>query len=210
MEKIRILCYGDSNTWGYISGTDHERYGINERWTKLLQSKLGDRFEVIEEGLNSRTLISDDLRSGKEGKNGYQYLLPCLDTHDPIDLVIIMLGTNELKSDYNKSAEEIGEIFEEYFVKTILNRKSQCRDIKPRLLIVAPAIVRENEEEVKYKGAGIKSLKFNEIYKDIAERNNCLFVDNEGLDVGPDGVHLTKESHAILANKIYKEILDNI
>ena len=119
MEKIRILCYGDSNTWGYISGTDHERYGINERWTKFLQCKLGDRFEVIEEGLNSRTLISNDTRPGKEGKNGYEYLIPCLDTHDPIDLIILMLGTNELKASYNKTAAEIGEMLEQYFVKVI-------------------------------------------------------------------------------------------
>lgn len=94
MENIRILCYGDSNTWGYISGTDHQRYGNNERWTKILTSLLGDKFEIIEEGLNSRTLTSNDTRPGKEGKNGYEYLLPCLDTHDPIDLVVLMLGTN--------------------------------------------------------------------------------------------------------------------
>ena len=65
---------------------------------------LGNQFEVIEEGLNSRTLISNDPRPGKEGKNGAEYLIPCLDTHDPIDLVILMLGTNELKNTYQKSA----------------------------------------------------------------------------------------------------------
>ena len=101
--KYRILCYGDSNTWGYISGTDHQRYGENERWTRILAQMLGDKFEIIEEGLNSRTLISNDTRPGKEGKNGYEYLIPCLDTHDPIDLVVIMLGTNELKKTYNKT-----------------------------------------------------------------------------------------------------------
>ena len=63
------LCYGDSNTWGYISGSNHLRYGKDERWTRLLAQKLGDRFEIIEEGLNSRTLISHDTRPGKEGKN---------------------------------------------------------------------------------------------------------------------------------------------
>lgn len=122
-KQIRILCYGDSNTWGYISGSDHKRY--ENRWTKILSELLGERFEIIEEGLNSRTLISNDIRPGKEGKNGYEYLIPCLDTHDPIDLVILMLGTNELKSSYNKTAEEIGVILEKYFIKTILNRKSQ-------------------------------------------------------------------------------------
>ena len=178
MEKIRILSYGDSNTWGYISGSDHKRYGVGERWTSILAELLGNKFEVIEEGLNSRTLTSNDTRPGKEGKNGYEYLIPCLDSHDPIDLVILMLGTNELKTTYNKSAKEIGKIFEEYFVKTILNRKSQSQDTYPKLLIVTPPIVNEDVEYCKggnkYVGASKKSEELNDIYKAIAEKYNSL------------------------------------
>ncbi len=205
--KYRILCYGDSNTWGYISGTDHLRYGENERWTKILSRKLGDNFEIIEEGLNSRTLISNDPRPGKEGKNGYQYLIPCLDTHDPIDLVIIMLGTNELKKSYNRSIEEIGEIFEKYFVKTILNKKSQIEDKYPKLLIIAPPLA-DDDGNGKYEGALEKSLRFNEIYSKIARSNGCYFIDNEQLNTGSDKIHLTKDSHEILANKLYSKIVD--
>ena len=205
--KYRILCYGDSNTWGYISGTDHLRYGENERWTKILSRKLGDNFEIIEEGLNSRTLISNDPRPGKEGKNGYQYLIPCLDTHDPIDLVIIMLGTNELKKSYNRSIEEIGEIFEKYFVKTILNKKSQIEDKYPKLLIIAPPVA-DDDGNGKYEGALEKSLRFNEIYSKIARSNGCYFIDNEQLNTGPDKIHLTKDSHEILTNKLYSKIVD--
>lgn len=215
MEKIRILCYGDSNTWGYISGSDHQRYGTGERWTSILSELLGNKFQVIEEGLNSRTLTSNDTRPGKEGKNGYEYLLPCLDTHDPIDLVILMLGTNELKNTYNKSAEEIGEMLEHYFVKTILNRKSQCGSTYPKLLIVTPPVVNENVDycraDNKYIGSSKKSEKLDNIYKEISEKYNCYFLSNQGLETGIDGVHLTKESHRLLAervedkiNKIYK------
>ena len=64
---------------------------------------MGDQYEIIEEGLNSRTLFSNDNRPGKEGKNGFTYLKPCLDTHDKIDLLILMLGTNELKNEFNKA-----------------------------------------------------------------------------------------------------------
>lgn len=202
---IKILCYGDSNTWGYISGSDHQRYGENERWTKILAKKLGYNFEIIEEGLNSRTLISNDERQGKEGKNGSQYLIPCLDTHDPIDLVIIMLGTNELKKVYNKSMEEIGELFEKYFVKVILNRKSQIDNKYPKLLIITPPIVSKECGE-KYEGAYEKSLKMNDVYKQIAQNNGCYFIDNTGLQTGIDGVHLTKESHQLLADKVYNKI----
>lgn len=205
MNKIRILCYGDSNTWGYISGSDHKRYG-EERWTRILSKKLGDKFEIIEEGLNSRTLLSNDPRPGKEGKNGYEYLIPCLDTHDPIDLVIIMLGTNELKYSYNKNAEEIGMMFEEYFVKTILNRKSQIEEKYPKLLIITPPIVNEDAEcfgnDNKYKGATEKSKKLNAIYKKIAEKYNCYFLSNDELETGSDGIHLKQESHQKLAYSI--------
>ena len=210
MKQIRILCYGDSNTWGYISGSDHQRYGNDERWTKILAKLLGSDFEIIEEGLNSRTLISNDTRPGKEGKNGYEYLIPCLDTHDPIDLVILMLGTNELKSTYNKSTKEIGEMLEKYFVKTILNRKSQLEESYPNLLIVTPPVVNEDREYCKannkYLGATQKSKELNDIYKDIAEKYNCYFLDNQGLETGIDGVHLTKESHKKLAEKLEDKI----
>ncbi len=214
MEKTRILCYGDSNTWGYISGSNHQRYGIGERWTSILAQLLGDDFEIIEEGLNSRTLISDDTRVGKEGRKGYEYLIPCLDTHDPIDLVVLMLGTNELKTMYHKTADEIGEMLEEYFVKTILNRKSQCRDSYPKLLIVTPPLVDEETEfckaDNKYVGASGRSAELDNIYKDIAERNDCYFLSNVGLETGVDGVHLSKESHRRLAEMLEIVIKEEI
>jgi len=212
MEKIRILCYGDSNTWGYISGSDHQRYNVNERWTGILSELLRNNFVVIEEGLNSRTLISFDRRVGKEGKNGYEYLIPCLDSHDPLDLVILMLGTNELKYVYNKSAEQIGSILEKYFVKTILNRKSQISDKYPKLLVVAPPVINESTDYCKngdkYLMATQKSKDLNVIYKKIAQEYNCYFLDNHLLEVGIDGVHLTKGSHKLLAELLNNMIKD--
>lgn len=210
MNTIRILCYGDSNTWGYISGSDHERYGNKERWTKILDELLGNKFEVIEEGLNSRTLISNDTRVGKEGKNGYEYLILCLDTHDPIDLVILMLGTNELKATYNRTAKEIGDILEEYFIKTILGRKSQFKNSYPKLLLMTPPLVNENTEYCKqgskYVGATQKSKELNDIYRELSKKYNCYFQSNEGLLTGIDGVHLTKESHKKLAKLLETKI----
>lgn len=203
-EKFRILCYGDSNTWGYISGTDHQRHSKSERWTGILQEMLGEKYEVIEEGLNSRTLISIDKRCGKEGRSGAEYLLPCLDSHDPIDLVIIMLGTNELKTEFYRNPKEIGEIFEEYFVKKIITRKSVCRKTYPKLLIITPPeIAKENP---KFIGGIEKSRKLNEIYEDIAMRNDCEFMGNEDWQVGEDGVHLSRDGHRILASKLSRKV----
>ena len=83
-----ILCYGDSNTWGYIPGTGN-RYPRQVRWTGVLQNLLGEKFHVIEEGLNGRTTVMDD--PTRIAKNGLPYLRPCLDSHAPIDLVVLML-----------------------------------------------------------------------------------------------------------------------
>ena len=66
MTKKKILCFGDSLTWGYIPGSGHERFSEKIRWPKVLQKALGEDFEIIEEGLNSRTLVNEDTRPGKE------------------------------------------------------------------------------------------------------------------------------------------------
>ena len=169
-KETRILCYGDSNTWGYISGSNHNRYLKTDRWTGILQDLLSKDYLIIEEGLNSRTLISNDERVGKEGKNGSEYLIPCLDTHDPLDIVVLMLGTNELKAVFNKTINEIGELIEEYFVKVILNRKSQFLDTIPKLILVTPPLVNEDTDycKNKYEGASNKSKELNNIYKIIS------------------------------------------
>lgn len=213
MKNIRILCYGDSNTWGYVSGSSILRYGNDERWTKILSSLLGEEYEVIEEGLNSRTIISDDTRIGKEGRNGYSYLIPCLDSHDPIDLVILFLGTNELKNVYNNTAREIGDMFENYLVKTVINRKSVIDKSSPKLLIIPPAVIDESTDYCrandKYLGGTEKSKELNDIYEEIAKKYNCSFLSSLGLETGVDGVHLTKESHRKLA-ELLKERIDYI
>jgi len=85
----RVLCYGDSNTWGYMPAKA-TRYRLNQRWTGILQKSLRVKFEVIEEGLNSRTTDIDDPK--RTGKNGSNYLVPCLGSHFPLDVVVLMLG----------------------------------------------------------------------------------------------------------------------
>ena len=123
-----------------------------------------------------------------------------------------MLGTNELKNTYHKTALEIGEILEKYFVKTIIHRKSQCKDSYPKLLLVAPPVINEFtdycKKDNKYLGATEKSRQLNSIYEVIAKRNNCYFLSNDGLEVGIDGVHLTKESHRNLAESLCDKIQD--
>ena len=88
-----ILCYGDSNTWGFEPVT-RNLYGRTERWTGILRQELGLDYDVIEEGLNGRTTVWDDPIEGH--KNGKEQIIPILKSHQPLDLVTIMLGTNDL------------------------------------------------------------------------------------------------------------------
>jgi lysophospholipase L1-like esterase len=207
MDKKRILCYGDSNTWGGIPGTNEERFSEEIRFPQVLQRLLGTDFEIIEEGLYSRTLASEYQRAGKEGKNGKISLMPCLLLHDPIDLVILMLGTTELKKEFNNTAEKIGDFLEDYYAKVIPQTKSKVRDSYSKLLIIAPAVVDEQSADPRY-GAGSteKNKQLGKIYSEVAERNNCYFLDASELAVGVDGVHLTPESHAKLAEMLYQKI----
>ena len=101
-----ILCFGDSNTFGYRPDNG-KRFSSNIRWTGLLkQLFINDEVEIIEEGLVGRTSVFED--SFRPGRKGIDYLVPLLESHSPIDLLIIMLGTNDCKTIYNASAELIG------------------------------------------------------------------------------------------------------
>ena len=98
-----ILCYGDSNTHGYIPGGG--RYDDDTRYTGILAKLLGSDYRIIEEGLNSRTSSFDD--PFEPYKNGMDCLVPCLDSHKPLDLTILMLGSNDMKIYFSPSVEKI-------------------------------------------------------------------------------------------------------
>ena len=89
-----VVCFGDSNTWGYIPGSGGERFPREQRWPVILQRELGDAWDVIAEGLSGRTATID--RPDSEGRNGLPYFLPCLLSHAPLDAVVIFLGTNDV------------------------------------------------------------------------------------------------------------------
>lgn len=209
----RILCFGDSNVWGYISHTDHQRYASDKRWTGVLQSILGNEYEIIEEGLNSRAINKNDPRLGKEGRNATDYIVPCLGTHDPLDWVVFMLGTNELKHEYNMSPEEIAKAMEEFLLK-IINLKSQLRDARPQVILISPPLVNEDNEYCsagnKYMGATEKSKKLAPLFKKVAEKMDLIFFDSASVaSPGIDGVHITEESHLALGKAVAEIISEH-
>ncbi len=204
-KSVRILCYGDSNTWGYIPGTG-ERYEASRRWTGLLQKALGEGFEIIEEGLNSRTTDIDD--PVNEGKNGASYLKPCLQAHYPLDIVIIMLGTNDLKDRFARTPEQVAQGID--MLLSIIHNFSFNYDKELIVVLLSPPFVDESIAGVqeKYRNAEEKSKQLAELYKKIAEKYHCAFI-NIAQYVKPsktDGYHLDPEAHKkiaeVLADKI--------
>jgi len=201
-----ILCYGDSNTWGYVPGSG-KRYAESQRWTGVMQNLLGDSFRVVEEGLNARTTVLDD--PTRAFRNGKEYLIPCLDSHAPIDVIILMLGTNDLKHRFGLSAFDIGAN-----IATLIEmmRQSSCwRDGQPpKILLVAPppvgklAFVNATNFPEIFAGAKEKSEVLGRVYENIATKTGCLFLNSEGIITSSDvdGIHFDLGDHEKLGTAL--------
>lgn len=206
---IRILCYGDSNTWGYIPGTG-KRFDESTRWTKRLQTLLGDEFEIIEEGLRGRNAGHDFEFYPRGNLNGALTFPQSILTHDPIDFVIIMLGTNDLDERFNCDAKNCAKIIEEKYINYLRKDLVNLLYKVPKIIIIAPNIMGKAATKLKDYGVVQKSQKLNTEYEKIAKKNNCIFVSNENLISGIDGIHLNSESHKYLAGKLASIIKTNL
>ena len=207
-----ILCYGDSNTYGFNPKT-MGRYSASERWTGILAEKLGKEYKVIEEGLNGRTTVFD--RPEASWKNGKPYLLPCLLSHKPLDYVVIMLGTNDCNSNLKLSSEDIAGGME-VLIKLVLEDAKEFLPYLPKLIVVAPAPILPD-----YHGSVFaadlddysvqKSEELAEKYKALANKYSCSFIDcSVKVEVSKiDSEHLTEAGHQTLAELIYNEIAVN-
>ena len=196
-----ILCYGDSNTWGYDPASS-DRFSRDVRWTRVLGRELGDGYEVIEAGLNGRTTVWDDPID--EYKNGKEQLIPCLTTHKPLDLVIIMLGTNDLKMRFSVSAFDIAK---SAGVLVGMTQKSETGldNGSPAVLLIAPALVGKLTDFAEmFQGAEAKSRKFSGHYRLIAKEYGCDFLDAGEIIVSSDldGIHFEASEHQKLGKAV--------
>jgi lysophospholipase L1-like esterase len=195
-----ILCFGDSNTWGYSPDLER-RYNESERWTMLLQSQLTNEYRIIEEGLNSRTTVFED--PFEAGKKGLDYLLPCLGSHHP-ELVIIMLGTNDLKSRFNVTASDISKGAAR-LVEVVKNFNHDFMEKTPEVLLIAPAHVLELDNDKEgWDGAQAKSEQFAHYFELRAKELGCHFLDAAKF-IQPcekEGIHWHVEQHQKLATKL--------
>jgi len=196
-----VLCYGDSNTFGQIAGTNGERYSRDIRWTGQLQRLLGDSYYIIEEGLGGRTTLWND--PIEEHKNGKYYLLPCLHSHKPLDMVILMLGTNDLKMRFSVSSFDIGESVNN-LVQTILGSGTGPDGQATKILLVTPVPIRDvgnRDFNLMLAGGFQKSRELAFYYRHVADKNKIHYLEpGDAIELSErDGVHYTEKGHADMA-----------
>lgn len=199
MNDFRILCFGDSNTWGYIPLTA-ERYPCEVRWTGIMAGKLGGGFHIIEEGQNGRTTVWDDPIEGD--KSGLRYLPACLESHKPLDLVILILGTNDLKARFSLTALDIS-LGAERLIQVILQSDCGVDGHPPTILLAAPPpVLPQGDLAEMFLGAREKSIRLAERYSAVAQRRGCAFLDvGQIIAVDPvDGIHYSPQAHNELGN----------
>lgn len=208
--KKHIVCLGDSNTHGYCplpDGVSFIRFDEAIRWPMQLQAGLGyEDYLVVEEGRSGRTTVFPDPLT--PGLAAIDYLHPCLKSHEPVDLLIIMLGTNDAKERFGANAFTIAKGMER------LVREAQVVDCwgekAPNILLLAPPAIREEIlPQAGTRGMGIgcveKSRQYPAALQGVATLLGCHFLDVGALGCQfnhIDFMHLTVEAHGLLADKL--------
>lgn len=200
-----VLCYGDSNTWGYDPET-RSRYAPDIRWTGVLAERLGPDYRVVEEGLNGRTTRWDDPM--EPGRNGLDYLRPCVESHQPLNLIVVMLGTNDLKRRFDLTASDIAQS-----AAGLAEQAHRCAHTangahSSVLLVAPPAITTLTEFDQLFAGALEKSRQFSHYYRLAAERRHVPFFDAGSVIVSSekDGIHFDVDEHRKLGEALASEV----
>lgn len=203
----QILCFGDSNTWGY-NGENGERFPWNVRWTGLLQEKFAEKrmdVRIIEEGLVGRTTVFEDpLRDGRKGTALFPTIL---ETHAPVDVIVLMLGTNDCKTIFKASAKVIGA--------GIVRLLEQAKQLAPKaeILLVSPIELgadvwkEEFDPEFSLSSVAVSKALASE-YADIAGKYGCTYLDATSVAApgAADQEHMDAASHGRLAAAIYEKV----
>lgn len=210
--KKRILCYGDSNTYGYMPGGG--RYDETIRWPMVLQKLLGDDYMIVEEGFGGRTTVHDDPVEGGF-KSGLQYLPPCLMSHNPLDLVVLMLGTNDTKHRFQLNAKIIANS-NRLLIDAIRQYGAAHDGVAPQILLVSPIRVgkrvADTDMDIFGEYAVHVAAGFPKEFARVAAEANVHFLDAATVlePSDEDCIHFTAEGHRALAEAICqkaKEIL---
>lgn len=208
-----ILCYGDSNTWGFVPGSINfdtlyvERYPYAKRWTGILQNMLGTDYYIIEEGLNGRTTNID--YEEVYGRNGKSVLPISLYSHAPLDLVILMLGLNDLKKEFNRSVDDIAKGIEELIGAVCNSTYGIDMQSPPKILLISPPVLtHENFSEDMFENGIVRGQQFAKVFEEVAIKHHCDFIDaNLHIKLSEiDGLHFDETAHAKFAKLMYQKI----
>jgi lysophospholipase L1-like esterase len=207
-----ILCFGDSNTWGYATTPrPDDRYALDERWASVLAGRLGADWNVIPEGLNGRTTVHPDPVEGP-WVDGSAYLLPCLKSHKPLDVVAIMLGTNDCKARFGVPASDIARGIG-VLLKIVKTSECGPKLGAPKMLVICPPPFHKDfgqrpDFDEMFEGGREKSLRLAPHYEAMAKEHGAAFL-NAGAVIRSsafDGIHLDLDAHAALGNAVADKI----
>ena len=205
-----VLCYGDSNTWGAATvARPDDRYAPDERWPGVLRAGLGSGWLVFEEGLGGRTTVSDDPVECNPDKNGARYLPPCLHTHKPLDVMAIMLGTNDLKARFNKTAWEVAQgvgVLVDIVKAAAVGRGGGT----PEIIVICPPVILDRLplHPDLFAGAPAKSRDIAKHYRAVGTERGVRFLDAGAVikSSAHDGFHLDPDAHGGLGRAVAAEI----
>ena len=202
-----IMCFGDSNT--FASDPNGGRHPYEVRFTGRLQKMLGPEYRIIEEGCGGRTTVfEDEIEAGRNGKTA---LPTCIASHNPLDLVVVMLGTNDLKERYQATVWDLGRAMEQ-IIRIIENYPYAPYYPKPKILLVSPIEIGEKIEESPFgcftSSAVAKSRQFARIYGQVAQTHGLYFLNaaEYAKPSDTDQLHMDGESHAALADAMFEKI----
>ncbi|MCW6509926.1 SGNH/GDSL hydrolase family protein [Lichenifustis flavocetrariae] len=205
-----IVCFGDSNSYGTPPMPHPDfwgRFGPDERWPGVMRRAVGADITAIEEALPGRTTVHDDPIEGAD-RNGLKALPMVLGSHRPIDLLIINLGTNDLKARFSVTADDIAA---SVGVLVRFTQASQAgpNSSAPKVLVVAPAIILETSFFREYfQGGAEKSRGFARAFGAMATRLGVPLLDAASLITSDplDGIHLDPSQHAILGQALAEKV----
>ena len=207
----RILCFGDSITWGF-DPLNEIRFPEEDRWPMILQEILGSGYRIIEEGQGGRTIATDDPAEGE--KNGIRYIIPCLESHSPLDLVIIMLGTNDCKLKFSYSSLDIAGEMRRFLEKVVTYNRFHCAD-DFKILLVSPPVISDSlkhsrlDEIFSCGRAKAVSSGLASYYRELADAFGCSFLDAAQFvkTSEVDGIHLDASAQRTLGKVIAEKTL---
>ena len=209
--KKRIVCFGDSNTWGYIPVTS-ERYDETIRWPARLQDKLGyTDYTVVEEGLTGRTTVFDD--PFDPDLNGMKVMPAVLRTAAPIDVLVFMLGTNDFQSNIPAGNPISTARAVQYMLETARKLGVDRPGEKMKILLISPVEITEDrltfkENDVTDATSIANSRALGKCLAIVAQQLGVDFIDAAQY-IKPskvDGVHLDEAGHAKMAELVYEKL----